>query len=80
MLKPLVPKFRPDLSARLKDIAENQVPAKLKPIVGIIHQEDAEQAGGHQTENWLPEGPYFWAAVQGERNMSMTISVLYIMP
>ena len=33
MLKPLVPKFRPELSVRLKDIAEAQVPAKLKPIV-----------------------------------------------
>ena len=33
MLKPLVPKFRPDLLARLKDMAEKQVPAKLKPIV-----------------------------------------------
>ena len=35
MLKPLVPKFRSDLSVRLKDIAEKQVPVKLKPIVGI---------------------------------------------
>ena len=34
MLKPLVPKFRLDLSARLKGIAEKQVPAKLKPILG----------------------------------------------
>ena len=33
MLKPLVPKFCIDLSARLKGIAETQVPAKLKPIV-----------------------------------------------
>ena len=33
MLKPLVPEFRPDLSARLKYIAEKQVPGKLKPIV-----------------------------------------------
>ena len=35
MLKPLVSKFRPDLSARLKDIAEKQVSAKPQPIVGI---------------------------------------------
>ena len=28
MLKPLVSKFRRDLSARLKDIAEKQVPVK----------------------------------------------------
>ena len=34
ILKPLVPKFRPDLVARLRDIAEKQVPANLKPIVG----------------------------------------------
>ena len=33
MLKPLVSKFRPDLSVRSKDIAEKQVPGKLKPIV-----------------------------------------------
>ena len=36
MLKPLVSMFRLDLSARLKGIAEKQVPAKLKPIVGSI--------------------------------------------
>ena len=35
MLKPPVPKFRPDLSVRLRDIAEKQVPAKLKPIVCV---------------------------------------------
>ena len=34
MLKPLVPKCRPDLFARLRDIAEKRVPAKLKPVVG----------------------------------------------
>ena len=28
-----VPKFRPDLSVRLKDIAEKQVPVRLKLIV-----------------------------------------------
>ena len=33
MLKPLVPKFRPELFVRLKDISEDQVPATLKPIV-----------------------------------------------
>ena len=31
-LKPIVPRFCPDLSALLRDIAEKQVPAKLKPI------------------------------------------------
>ena len=35
MLKALVPKFRPDISARLKDIAEKQVPTRLKPIVDV---------------------------------------------
>ena len=34
MLKPPVPKFSPSLSACLKYIAEKQVPARLKPIVG----------------------------------------------
>ena len=33
MLEPIVYKFRPDLSVRLKDIAEKQVPAKLRLIV-----------------------------------------------
>ena len=43
MLKPLVPKFRSDLSVCLNDIAEKQVPAKLKTIVGT------EQTGRHRT-------------------------------
>ena len=33
MLKPLVPKFRQDLAVSLQNIAEKQVPEKLKPIV-----------------------------------------------
>ena len=33
MLKPSVPKFRYDLSVRLRDITEKRVPAKPKPIV-----------------------------------------------
>ena len=36
MLKTLVPKIRPDLSVRLKDIAEKQVLANLKLIVESI--------------------------------------------
>ena len=36
MLKLLVHKFRPDLLSRLKDIAEKQVPATLKPIVAAL--------------------------------------------
>ena len=35
MMKPNVSKLSPDLSARLKYIAEEQVPAELKPIVGV---------------------------------------------
>ena len=40
MLKPLVPKCRLDLFVRVRDIAEKQVLAKLKQIVGTwaIHQ------------------------------------------
>ena len=34
MLKLHVPKVCSNLFARLKDIAEKQIPAKLKPIVG----------------------------------------------
>ena len=36
MVKPLAPNFRSDLSVRLRDIAEKQVSAKLKPIVGSV--------------------------------------------
>ena len=43
MLKPLVLKFCPDLSIRLKDIAEKQFPARQKPIVGSIHSIFAKQ-------------------------------------
>ena len=35
ILKPLVPKFRPDFFARLRHTAEKQIPTKLKPIVGV---------------------------------------------
>ena len=34
ILKPLLPKFHPDLFSRLRNIVEKQVLAKLKPIVG----------------------------------------------
>ena len=38
MLKPLVPKFRPDLSILSKDITEKhpKAPAKLKPMVTLF--------------------------------------------
>ena len=36
VLKPPLPKFRSDLFVRLRDIAEKQVPANLKPIIGIV--------------------------------------------
>ena len=42
MLKPLVPNFRPDLFARLGDIAEKQVPANLKPIVAARIKDNAD--------------------------------------
>ena len=40
MMKPLVPKFCPDLWAHLQDIVKKLVPAKLKPIVGAEPQEN----------------------------------------
>ena len=36
MLKSLEPKFCPDLSARLKDKVEKQVPGKLNPTVNTF--------------------------------------------
>ena len=36
MLKPLVPKFHHDQSVRSKDIAENQIPVKLKQTVSSL--------------------------------------------
>ena len=33
MLKPPVLKFRSEISVRLRDIAEKQIPAKLKPTI-----------------------------------------------
>ena len=36
MLEPFVPKFRPDLYVRLKDIAEKQVPAKAEIVSSYI--------------------------------------------
>ena len=44
ILKLLVHKFRSDISARFRDIAEKQVLAKLKPIVGAL-QTDPSPAG-----------------------------------
>ena len=37
MLKTRVPKFRCDLSVRLRDTAKKQVTAKLKPIVVVTN-------------------------------------------
>ena len=50
MLKPLVPKLRPDLSICLRDIAENRFPAKLKPIVSIARYITAHTAEQGPTE------------------------------
>ena len=44
----LVAKCRLDLSARFKDIAEKQVPAKLKPIIVTRGGED----GGYSYPRW----------------------------
>ena len=35
ILETLVAKYRPDIFAHLRDIAEKQVPANLKPIVDV---------------------------------------------
>ena len=44
MLRPLVPKFRPDLVVRFKDITEKQVLAKLKPLlVDILDLDRGDQ-------------------------------------
>ena len=45
MLKPLVSKLHLDLSTRLKNIAEKQVPAKLKPIVNGRRVAEAVSTG-----------------------------------
>ena len=39
MLRTLVPEFRSDLSVCFRDIAEKQVPAKLKPTVDVCRPE-----------------------------------------
>ena len=43
VLKHLVPKFRLDLSVRSKNIAEKQVPVKLKPIVGNCRLQEVQE-------------------------------------
>ena len=48
MLKTHVPKFLPDLSARLRDIAEKPAPAKLKPIVGAPRMK-IQKVGKHES-------------------------------
>ena len=53
MLKPIVPKFRPDLSVRLRDITEKQVPAKLKPIVCQL-QHFRRRLGRHRSRGRSP--------------------------
>ena len=45
MLKSLVSKFRSDLSVRFMDIAEKQVPAKLKSIVEPQYLDVADLLG-----------------------------------
>ena len=55
MLKHLVPKFRPDLSVRLKDIAEKQVPAKMKPM----EEDDLTLANGERGGTNIAYGASF---------------------
>ena len=58
MVKPLVPKFRRDLSAHLKDIFEKQVPVKLKPIVAdpqVVRS--PKLPSGQICVSWLYRGP-----------------------
>ena len=57
MLKPLVPKFRPDLSVRLRDIAEEQVPVKLKPMVFTSGARSAERSSFLVTDTSEYERP-----------------------
>ena len=45
-MKPVVPKFPSDLSVRLSDIAEKQVPAKLKLIVVCRTEQDLRKLNG----------------------------------
>ena len=49
MLKPLVPKLCSDLFVRLRDIAEKRVPAKLKPMAGLV----ARDLCGAHPARWL---------------------------
>ena len=57
MPKPRVPKFRPDLSARLKDIAKKQVPARLKPIVDPPHAREPSLVRGPEAQAVVGNSP-----------------------
>ena len=60
MLKALVSKFRSDLSVRLSDIAEKQVPAKLKLIVvGRTEGDLRKLNGSNRFKSGLMEVPIF---------------------
>ena len=58
-LKPIVTKYRSDLSVRLRDIAEKQIPAKLKPIV------DTKHWGTLRTCRCTPPMNYGYASLHG---------------
>ena len=49
ILKPLVSKFRSDLSVSNPFIAEKQAPAKLKPIVDVEVPSSQDQEGTEQS-------------------------------
>ena len=59
MLKPRVPMFRCDLSVRLRDTAEKQVPAKLKPIGGCSQWEFWRESGTkYYVTQWTAARPH----------------------
>ena len=67
MLKPLVPKFRPDLSVHLKDIAEKQVPAKLKPIADM-EKDTMEMEAEAEVEMGIDRAIYEDGDREGDRD------------
>ena len=54
LLKSLVSKCRPDLFTRLRDIAETQIPANLKPIVVHLHVNHSQRKIQHERAPKLP--------------------------
>ena len=78
MLKPLVLNFHPDLFARLKYVAEKEIPAKLKPIVSVQSLAPINVASpvvkGHQcpANNHLPLISHRGFPFSGSYHMNFT--------